>query len=173
MAGIDEDSPALKAMREHAHLMMQAVPWAAELGMEVTRIEKARAWATLSWDEKLVGDPDTGVLHGGVITSLLDNLCGVAIAAGLKQFRSMATLDLRIDYMRPAEQGRDVIGEAECYHYTRNVAFTRAWAYHESRDRVIATAAGAFALNDPKRWASGGASAVAQSAAKSAKGAAG
>ncbi|MEO0981925.1 MAG: PaaI family thioesterase [Pseudomonadota bacterium] len=169
MAETDEDeTPALKAMRAHSEDMMGVVPWASELGMKITRVERARAWASLPWDEKLIGDPDTGVLHGGVITSLLDNLCGVAIAAGLKEFRSMATLDLRIDYMRPAEKGRDVIGEAECYQYTRNVAFTRAWAYHETRDRVIATAAGAFALNDPARWASGGASGLAQKVAKAA-----
>ena len=57
--------------------------------------------------------------------------------------------------MRPADKGRDILAEAECYHVTRNVAFTRAWAYHDSRDKVIATAAGTFALNDITRWASG------------------
>ena len=42
---------------------------------------------------------------------------------------------------------RDIIGEAECYHLTRTVCFTRAWAYHETRDKLIATAAGTFAIN--------------------------
>ena len=55
-----------------------------------------------------------------------------------------------VDARRPADPRRDIIGEAECYHLTRNVAFTRAWAYHESRDKVIATAAGAFAINKPR-----------------------
>jgi len=52
--------------------------------------------------------------------------------------------------MRPADKGRAIIGEAECYHVTRTVCFTRAWAYHETRDKVIATAAGAFAINQPR-----------------------
>ncbi len=154
----------LEALQQYAHLMMQGVPWASHLGFEVTRIERGRAFARAPWREDLVGDPDTGVIHGGVITALLDNVCGVAIAARLTEIRAMATLDLRIDYMRPATKGEEIIGEAECYHITRSVAFTHAWAYHGDREKIIATASGAFALNDPKRWApgSGGLSAVAR-----------
>ncbi|MCI4646268.1 MAG: PaaI family thioesterase, partial [Hyphomonadaceae bacterium] len=125
-----------------------------------------RAFARAPWREDLVGDPERGIIHGGVITSLLDNLCGVAIATRLRRLRAMATLDLRIDYMRPAEPGEEILAEAECYHITRSVAFTHAWAYHGSRERMIATASGAFVLNDPKRWApgSGGLSAVIKAA---------
>jgi len=154
---MSEKTPApLTVLQGHAHLAMDAVPWAKALGFRVTGVEHARAFAVAPWNEALIGDPDEGILAGGVITSLLDNLCGVAISAALEEFRSMATLDLRIDYMRPAESGRDVIAEAECYHITRSVAFTRAWAYHDTRDKIIATASGAFALNDPKRWKAGG-----------------
>ncbi|MEE2878456.1 MAG: PaaI family thioesterase [Pseudomonadota bacterium] len=142
-------------MKEHAAKIMNSVPWANALGFELTGIEKGRAFARVPWNEYLVGDPDSGVIHGGVLTALLDNLCGVAANTALKEPKSMATLDLRIDYMRPAEKGREILSEAECYHVTRNVAFTRAWAYHENREKVIATAAGAFALNDISRWASG------------------
>ena len=164
MADDREDSTMLEAMRAHAGNVMSAVPWANALGFEVTRIDKARVFARAPWRSDLVGDPETGVIHGGVITALLDNLCGVATAAALETPRSMATLDLRIDYMRPAEPGIDILGEAECYHLTRSVAFCRAWAYHDSRERVIATASGAFALNDPERWAASGAASLATSA---------
>lgn len=139
-------------MTEHAAQMMRYVPWARELGFDLTHLERGRVVGRLPWAEHLVGDPDTGVIHGGVITSLLDNLCGTAVVAKLDTFMSTATLDLRIDYMRPADKGREIIGEAECYHVTRTVAFTHAWAYHESREKVIATASGAFALKDPSAW---------------------
>lgn len=151
----DDQEMMLEMMKQHASRIMSTVPWANALGFELTGIEKGRAFAKVAWREDLVGDPDTGVIHGGVLTALLDNLCGVCINTALKTPKSMATLDLRIDYMRPATKGRDIFAEAECYHITRNVAFTHAWAYHESRDKVIATAAGTFALNDMSRWASG------------------
>ena len=140
----------IELMRQNIEMMTKAVPWAREVGFHVTRIEKGRVWGRQPYDPKLIGDPSTGVIHGGVITTLLDNLCGMSCAAALKDFRFVATLDLRIDYMRPADKGRDIIGEAECYHITRSVCFCRAWAYHDTRDKVIATAAGAFAINKPR-----------------------
>ena len=137
-------------MRANLENMMKVTPWANDRGFRVTRIERGHVWAVQPFDPKLVGDPEAGVIHGGVITTLLDNLCGMSCSTAMTEFRFVATLDLRIDYMRPAESGRDILGEAECYHVTKSVAFCRAWAYHESRDKVIATAQGAFAINQPR-----------------------
>lgn len=151
----DETIPIhLKMMLKNVSSMMMAVPWAQAVGFSLTHLERGRAIGSLPYKENLIGNPDTGVIHGGAVTSMLDNLCGTAVVSALDEFKSTATLDLRIDYMRPAEKGRDLIGEAECYHYTRTVAFVRAWAYHETREKVVATAAGSFALQDPSRWAS-------------------
>lgn len=151
----EEKDVLFELIQQNAAKIIANVPWAQALGFELTGIEKGRAFAQVAWREDLVGDPASGVIHGGILTALLDNLCGIAAYTVLKEPKSMATLDLRIDYMRPAEKGRNILAEAECYHFTRNVAFTHAWAYHETRDKVIATAAGAFALNDISRWASG------------------
>lgn len=140
----------IEIMRENLDQIGSLPPWGQTVGFRPTRIERGHVWGLQPYDEKLVGDPETGVIHGGVITTLLDNLCGMACAVAMEEFRFLATLDLRIDYMRPAEKHRDVIGEAECYHLTKSVAFTRAWAYHETRDKVIATAQGAFAITTPR-----------------------
>ncbi|MAK62572.1 MAG: thioesterase [Ponticaulis sp.] len=137
-------------IRQYAPKVINTVPYARTLGFELVDLEPGRAVAKAPYKPEMVGDVETGIIHGGVITALLDNLSGVAAISALTEMRSTATLDLRIDYMRPADVGRDIMAEAECYHMTRTVAFTRAWAYHDSKDRVIATASGTFALNDIK-----------------------
>jgi uncharacterized protein (TIGR00369 family) len=96
---------------------------------------------------ELVGDPDTGVIAGGVVTTLLDSACGWATAAALTEPTSIATLDLRIDYMRPSAPGKDILATALCYKLTRSVAFVRAIAYDEDPSDPVAAAQAAFMLN--------------------------
>jgi uncharacterized protein (TIGR00369 family) len=121
------------------------VPHNHALGIEVLEVGGAAARFKLPWAEHLVGNPELGVLHGGPITALLDACCGAAVFAALTELKPIATLDLRIDYLKPAETRRDVIARAECYKVTRNVAFVRAMAFHEEND-PIAAAAGTFML---------------------------
>ncbi len=114
--------------------------------MRVVAFERAIAVFQLPYDEKLVGNPDTGVLHGGAITALLDACSGASVFAALTEWSSIATLDLRIDYLRGGDPGRDITCRAHCYRVTRNVAFTRAVAYHDDEADPIATSAGTFML---------------------------
>lgn len=105
----------------------------------------------LPWREELVGNPETGILHGGVITTLIDSACGYALMAHLEQLADIATLDLRIDYLRPAESRREVYARAEVYHMTKSIAFIRAHAYQDDGE-PIANAVATFMLgaNAPK-----------------------
>ncbi len=123
------------------------VPHNHALGIETVEIERGTALLKLPYDAKLVGNPDTGTLHGGAITALLDASSGTAVFTALSEWAPIATLDLRIDYLRAAEAGRAVLCRARCYKLTRNVAFTRAIAYHDSEDDPIASAAGTFMLH--------------------------
>jgi len=94
----------------------------------------------------LIGDPETGVLSGGLVTTLLDHVGGLAVWVALDAFKPIATLDLRVDYMRAAEPGRDLIAEARCYRLTRSIAFVRAWAFEDSPDDPVAAAQAAYIL---------------------------
>jgi uncharacterized protein (TIGR00369 family) len=123
------------------------VPHNHALGIETVEIERGTALLKLPYDTKLVGNPDTGTLHGGAITALLDATSGTAVFTALTEWAPIATLDLRIDYLRAADAGRAVLCRARCYKLTRNVAFTRAVAYHDSEDDPIASAAGTFMLH--------------------------
>jgi uncharacterized protein (TIGR00369 family) len=125
----------------------ERVPFNRALGLELGALGDGTARARLPYAAPLVGNPDTGVLHGGAITTLLDVVCAAAVFMKLDAPVPIATLDLRIDYMGPATPGRDVLGEATCTRVTRHVAFVRGTAFHDEGGPPIATAAGTFMLS--------------------------
>ena len=127
--------------------LLEAIPHSKTLGMRLISRKTDEAVLMIPYDPKLIGDPETGVLHGGVITALLDTCCGTAVMMSHKKPSSTATLDLRINYMRPATPERAVYAHAHCYRATRTVGFVRAVAFHEDKDDPIATASAAFILN--------------------------
>jgi uncharacterized protein (TIGR00369 family) len=113
-------------------------------GLLIDRAERGEAWSSLPYQAVFVGDMESGVIHGGVVTAMLDESCGMAVQLALDGSRSIATLDLRIDYQKPAKPGIDIKAHAICYHVTRSIAFVRATAYQETEDDPVATAAACF-----------------------------
>lgn len=126
--------------------LTEGIPHNKALGIQALELDKGTALFVLRYDPKLVGNPDTGTLHGGAITALLDGASGASVFAALAEWKPIATLDLRIDYQRAADAGKDVLCRAHCYKVTKNVAFTRAVAYHDDEADPIATSAGTFML---------------------------
>jgi uncharacterized protein (TIGR00369 family) len=131
---------------ERVNAMVRFTPQAQALGVEVTKVDKGRAWGRVPYRAELVGDPSTGVIAGGVLTTFLDQLCGAAAILAMDAPTIVATIDLRIDYMRPAQAGRDVLAEAQCVKLGKNVAFVRATAYEDTPDNPIAHVSSAFAI---------------------------
>ena len=126
---------------------MLASPQARALGLALVATGEATATLKCPYSEDLIGDPDTGVIAGGVVTTLLDHTCGQSVFAALATPVPIVTLDLRIDYMRPAKPHRDLIAQAHCYKLTHSVAFVRATAYEDDPSDPVATAQAAFMLN--------------------------
>ena len=127
-----------------AQQFIGAIPHARALGMQADDLGPGRATISMPWAEHLVGDPRRGVVHGGVVSALMDTCCGAAVMMHPATPRSTATIDLRIDYMRAAEPGQRITARAECYHMTRSVAFLRAVAVDEDDQNPVATATGTF-----------------------------
>lgn len=123
------------------------VPFNAALGLQVVDIAPNVVVLELPWREDLVGNPRTGVLHGGAITALLDACSGAAVFLAMQTPIPIATLDLRIDYLKPAVAQRNVFARAECYKLTRSVAFVRAIAYQNDESDTVASAASTFMLS--------------------------
>jgi uncharacterized protein (TIGR00369 family) len=129
-----------------AQQFIEAIPHARALGMRVDALGAGTATISMPWAEHLVGDPRSGVVHGGVVSALMDTCCGAAVMTHPSGPGSTATIDLRIDYMRSATKGQRITARAECYHITRTVAFVRPVALDESGDNAVAAATGAFTV---------------------------
>lgn len=129
---------------------IEALPHSQALGMVLEVLKDGVAVVSMPYDPRFIGDPMTGVIHGGAVSALMDTASGAAVMCHRSQPVSTATIDLRIDYMRPATPGQLITARAECYNVTRSVAFVRVTTTDEDSQRPVATAAGAFTIERAK-----------------------
>ncbi len=130
----------------HDHLAeyISYVPHIRELGMQLLALEVGRCEIGMPWRAELVGNPESGDLHGGAVTTLIDSACGLCVLAAMDDPGPIATLDLRIDYLRRGEPRRELVAEAVCYHMTRHIAFVRSSARHAAGEPPVAAAQASF-----------------------------
>ncbi len=118
----------------------------AALGIRYTGYGDDWAEATMPYSQQLVGVSETGVVASGPVVALIDMTCGAAVLARLGRFSLHVTLDLRVDYLRPATPGRDLHARVECYRLTRQVAFVRGAAHDGDPADPVANVSGTFML---------------------------
>lgn len=122
-------------------------PHMREIGVRITAIDRARGSMTLPASPQWLGDPARGLLHPGALTVLADSTCGLAVGAALTERAPFATLDLRMDYLRPAGPEQDLHCDAHCFRVTRHVAFVRGEVRQADREQPVAVAQGSFMLS--------------------------
>lgn len=123
---------------------MRSIPHSKDCGMRIERLDDAGAWASLPFRPEWLGDTERGLIHTGIVTTLVDTVMGLAAVAAARQFEPIATLDLRMDYLRPAVPDKTLHCHAECFRMTRSIAFLRATAWQDSEAEPVAVSQAAF-----------------------------
>ena len=114
------------------------------LGITVQKIEGKQITVMLPYSDNIVGNPDSGVISGGALTTLLDTTCGMSIYAALGELVIAPTLDLRIDYMSTAKPRMPLYARAEAYRITKNIIFCRGFAFQDDENKPVAQCAATF-----------------------------
>ena len=134
--------PLAKGLRR----LIEGLPHHRALNLEVVAASNGRSTLRIPAGEHLHAFPDASIVHGGVLTTLLDAACGAAVITALAKFRTIATLDLRIDYLKPASPTSFLTAETECYEITRHIAFARGRVWQDKPDDTVAACAGTFMI---------------------------
>ena len=100
----------------------------------------------LPYNPDVIGDPAWNVVHSGVLMILLDTVCGLSTIQKMAEPAPIATLDLRVDYLRAVPANEDIFVTANCYKLGHNVGFSKGIAYTNDPDDPAAVANGTFML---------------------------
>jgi len=82
--------------------MEEQIPFNVHLGLKISELESGRITMEIPFAPHLVGDSDRPALHGGVISMLADTAGGAAVFTKVDPGSRLSTVDLRVDYLRPA-----------------------------------------------------------------------
>lgn len=143
----------MERMWELAPAFVEGVPQGKALGIKFIAVDRGKATFSLPYNTKIIGDPSSRVIHGGAITTLLDQVSGLAVVSSIvteeniMNMSGVATLDLSIDYMRSATPGETVIATAECYKTTHHIAFVRGIAHDGDINDPIAMSQATFMIS--------------------------
>lgn len=123
---------------------VEATPHVAECGMQITELGSDGVTVLLPFREDWLGDVERQIIHTGIIAVLVDSACGAAILGAMGHFEPIATIDLRLDYLRAARRDQTLHCRAECHRLTESIAFARATVWQARREEPVTIAQGAF-----------------------------
>lgn len=117
------------------------------MALEIEKVSSEGVRVRMPFNTDFCVDADQTLLHGGILTALLDSVFGLANFVAIDGVSTMATLDLRVDYLRPARSRSDVIVSAHCFRKTSQIAFNSGSIWFEGHeDAEIARGTASFAL---------------------------
>ena len=116
----------------------EGIPFNKLLGMRVRSLDTGRCVIEVPIHDQLVGDPTRPALHGGVLSALADAAGGLAVFSALPRGDTTSTVDLRIDYLRPAKVEGELLAEAALMRLGNRVAAADCIVHQGDREHPVA-----------------------------------
>jgi uncharacterized protein (TIGR00369 family) len=124
------DPSHLKEVFEHM------VPFNRFLGLQVVKVESGKAELRLPFRDEFVGDSRRPALHGGVISALIDTCGGLAAWTRLEEDDRLSTIDILVDYLKPAFTG--LVAYGELVRIGNRVAVVRVTVLQDGDEEPVA-----------------------------------
>jgi len=150
-----DEAELLAIIRES---FVERMPFNRILGIDVLSLHHDRPELRFEMRPELVGNYVRNILHGGVISSVLDvtgglvaflgvqqKLKGTPVAEVLERFARIGTIDLRIDYLRPGT-GAWFVARGFPLRTGNKVAVTRMELFND-QDALIAVGTAAYTVS--------------------------
>lgn len=150
----DDDEKVLAAIRE---IFVERISFNKVLGLDVVSLHHDRPELRFAMRPELIGNFSRGMLHGGVISAVLDatgglvaflgvqqKLKGSPIAERIERFARIGTIDMRVDFLRPG-LGKSFLARGFPLRTGNKVAVTRMELLNDS-DELIAVGTAAYTV---------------------------
>ena len=132
--------PKNKMSRDELAKRITLAPFHQWLGLKLTAMDENGIELMVPWREEFVVNVDLGYTHGGILATLIDVAADYAIAAKLG--RPVPTIDMRVDYHRPAFQG-DLIVRANVLKLGSNFSTGEAQVA-DNKGKLLASGRGVY-----------------------------
>ena len=119
-------------MKEFIEDIYERMPYYSTIGMDVKEIANGKARIELLMKKEL---SQNGMIHGGVLASLIDASCACAAFSATKFVGFVTTIDLQVSYLKPVSKGM-IIATAECLRAGKNVLFCESKIRNEEGELV-------------------------------------
>ncbi len=141
--GLFQEGP----MNAFAKAFLEGIPFSRAAGMQAERMSHARGSVSMKASPDWTGHSAASQIHPGCLTVLADTACGLAVGAAMNPIEPYATLDLRMDYLRPARAGLAMRCDAHCHRLSHSVAFVRGEVFQPDSDEAVASVNATFMLS--------------------------
>ncbi len=125
-----------------------SIPLGRAMGFHALEVEEGRAVIVLDSNDSHLNT--MGRLHGGVLCTIADTAMGIAHACSLPEHLTSATVEMKINFLRPVASGVRLLAEGKVVKQGQTIGFVEC-DVHDDQQRLVARASGTFMSIPAKR----------------------